>query len=148
MHRDGLGPNSAPIAAGAIVQLERAESSGKCGFNRRGFPRRTEFLEGTPVMGKKSDNFGFGPEVPPELQKAIDEVAAKVVSEMSPLEMGLLRYPFAEPVKLERVPKEVIKDHLTRYTKAELKRGQFFRVGDKYTFFMDHKAKAKREWQS
>jgi len=110
--------------------------------------RRTEFLESTPVMGKKSDNFGFGPEVPPELEKAIDEVAAKVVSEMSPLEMGLLRYPFAEPVKLKRVPKEVIKDHLTRYTKAELKRGQFFRVGDKYTFFMDHKAKAKREWQS
>ncbi len=99
-------------------------------------------------MGKKSDNFRFGPEVPPELEKAIDEVAAKVVSEMSPLEMGLLRYPFAEPVKLERVPKEVIKDHLTRYTKAELKRGQFFRVGDKYTFFViAHTSRSTRRWR-
>jgi hypothetical protein len=34
---------------------------------------------------------------------------------------------------------------LTRYTKAELKRGQFFRVGGRFTFFMDHnKAKSKR----
>ena len=80
-----------------------------------------------------------------ELERAINEVAEKVVSQMSPLELGFLRYPHAEPVKLKRVPPDVIDDHLTRYTKAELKRGQFFRVCHRYTFFMDHKAKAKRE---
>lgn len=97
------------------------------------------------VMGKSDNNYGFGPEVPHELAKAIDERAAKLVSRVSPLEIGLLRYPFAKPVKLKRVPEKVLQDHRTRYTKAELKRGQFFRVGDKYTFFMDHEAKARRE---
>ncbi len=81
----------------------------------------------------------------PELVAAIDEVAEAYVSQVSPREMGLLKYPFAEPVKMKRVSVDVIDDHLTRYTKAELKRGQFFRVGGKYTFFMDHQTKAKRE---
>lgn len=53
-------------------------------------------------------------------------------------------HPHATPVKLKHVPVEVMNDHLTRYTKTELKRGQFFRVGDHFTFFMDHKAKSKR----
>ncbi len=97
------------------------------------------------VIANSDNNYGFGSEVPHELAKAIDDVAAKVISRMSPLEMGLLRYPFAKPVKLKLVPEKVLQDHLTRYTKVELKRGQFFRVGDKYTFFIDHEAKARRE---
>ena len=79
------------------------------------------------------------------LETDIDAIASELVSQMSPLEIGLLKYPFATPVKLKLVPDDVLEDHLSRYTKAELKRGQFFRVGDKYTFFMDHKAKEKRE---
>ena len=79
------------------------------------------------------------------MEYEIDEIASELVSQMSPLEIGFLRYPFAIPVKLKLIPDNVLKDHLSRYTKAELKRGQFFQVGDKYTFFMDHKAKAIRE---
>ena len=96
-------------------------------------------------MANSDDNYGFGSEVPHELAKEIDKTAAKVISRMSPLEIGLLRYPFAKPVTLKRVAEKVLRDHLTRYTEAELKRGQFFRVGDRYTFFMDHEAKARRE---
>lgn len=47
--------------------------------------------------------------------------------------------PHATSVKLKPVPVEVMNDHLTRYTKAELKRGEFFRFGDRFTFFVDHK---------
>ena len=79
-----------------------------------------------------------------ELERALDEAAAQIASRMSPLEMGLLIHPDAQPVALKGVPTDVIDDHLTRYTRAELNRGQFFRIGDRYTFFMDHQAKAKR----
>lgn len=80
----------------------------------------------------------------PYLLQIIDDVARDIVSNQSPLEMGLMVYPHATPIKLKHVPMEVMNDHLTRYTKTELKRGQFFRVGDRFTFFMDHKARAKR----
>ena len=80
----------------------------------------------------------------PDLVQIVDDVARDVVSQMSPLEIGLMVHPHATPVKLKHVPAGVMNDHLTRYTKAELKRGQFFRVGDRFTFFMDHKAKSKR----
>ena len=80
----------------------------------------------------------------PDLVQIVDDVARDIVSQMSPLEIGLTVYPHATPVKLRHVPVGVMDDHLTRYTKAELKRGQFFRVGNRFTFFMDHNAKAKR----
>lgn len=80
----------------------------------------------------------------PDLLQIIDDVALDIASKMSPLEMGLMVYPHATPVKLKHVPMGVMNDHLTRYTKTELKHGQFFQVGDRFTFFMDHKAKAKR----
>jgi hypothetical protein len=80
----------------------------------------------------------------PGLAHIVDDVARNVVNQMSPLEIGLMVHPHATPVKLKHVPVGVMKDHLTRYTKAELKRGQFFRVGERFTFFMDHKAKSKR----
>jgi len=80
----------------------------------------------------------------PGLVQIVDDVARDVISQMSPLEIGLMVHPHATPVRLKHVPVEVMNDHLTRYTKAELKRGQFFRVGDRFTFFMDHKAKSKR----
>lgn len=93
-------------------------------------------------MPKKVDVEGT---VSPDFMAAVDEVAEAVAAQMSPLDMGLLVHPHAEPVKLKRVPADVIEDHLTRYSKAELKRGQFLRVGDRYVFFMDRKAKAKRD---
>ena len=81
----------------------------------------------------------------PDLEQIVDDVARNVVAQMSPLEIGLIVHPHATPVKLKHVPVGVMNDHLTRYTKAELKRGQFFRVGDRFTFFMDHKTKSKRD---
>jgi hypothetical protein len=80
-----------------------------------------------------------------ELLKLVDAVAQKIVEKMSPLEMGKLIYPGGIPVPLKKVPESVILEHLSRYTKKELKRGQFFRIGTKFTFFMDRKAKEKRQ---
>ena len=94
-------------------------------------------------MAKKPTDHNSNPNS--VLENEIAAIASELVSQMSSLEIGLLKYPFATPVKLKLVPDDVLKDHLSRYTKTELKRGQFFRVGDKYTFFMDHKAKARRE---
>lgn len=53
-------------------------------------------------------------------------------------------YPTAVAVRLKHVPTEIVMDHRSRYSKAELKRGQFFKIGEKYTFIMDHVAYDKR----
>ena len=81
----------------------------------------------------------------PSLLQIVDDIARNVVSQMSPLEIGWMVHPHATPVNLKQIPAGVMHDHLTRYTKAELKRGQFFRVDGSFTFFMDHKAKSKRK---
>ncbi len=78
------------------------------------------------------------------VEETIDTLAHAIVAKMSPLEIGQMIYPDAEPVDLASVPQPVIADHTTRYTEKELKAGQFFRVGDKYTFFMDYEAKKAR----
>ena len=80
-----------------------------------------------------------------EIDGFIDTAAHQMVSQMSPKEIGLMIHPDGKPVKLNRVPEDIIQDHLTRYTKKELKRGQFFLVREKYTFIMDHEAKRKRQ---
>ena len=89
----------------------------------------------------KEGNSQTNGEVPPKLP---DIMAQEIVSRLTPLEIGQLIHPDAEPIKFKNVPLEVIEDHLTRYSKSELKRGQFFRVRDEYTFFMDHKSYEKR----
>ena len=89
----------------------------------------------------KTGNSQTNGEVPSKLS---DIMAQEFVSRLTPLEIGKLIHPDAEPIKFRNAPKEVIEDHLTRYSKSELKRGQFFRVRDKYTFFMDHKSYKKR----
>ena len=63
---------------------------------------------------------------------------------MSPLELGKIIYPEAEPVDLASVPEPIIADYATRYTERELQAGQFFRIRDTYKFFMDHEAKKAR----
>ncbi len=94
---------------------------------------------------KKTNNRQKGPtRRSPTVEETIDTLAHAIVAKMSPLELGKMIYPDAEPVDLARVPQPVIADHTTRYTEKELKAGQFFRVGDKYTFFMDHEAKKTR----
>ena len=80
----------------------------------------------------------------PGLAHSVDDVARNVVTQMSPLEIGLMVHPHATPVRLKHVPVGVMKGHLTRYTKAALKCGQFFRVDERLTFFMDHTVKSKR----
>jgi hypothetical protein len=78
------------------------------------------------------------------VEETIDTLAHVIVSKMSPLELGKMIYPDAEPIDLARVPEPVIADHATRYTEKELKAGQFFRIGEKYIFFMDHETKKAR----
>lgn len=80
----------------------------------------------------------------PTLEETVDTLAHAIVAKMSPLEMGKIIYPDAEPIDLANVPQPVIADHTTRYSEKELKAGQFFRVGNKHIFFMDHEAKKAR----
>jgi hypothetical protein len=78
----------------------------------------------------------------------VEASARKIVEAMSPAEIAKLRYPDGELIVLSSVPSAVVKDHLERYTIDKLKRGQFIKVtGAKthFVFFMDHKAKARRE---
>ena len=94
---------------------------------------------------KKTNNRQNGPiHRSSVVEESIDTLAHAIVANMSPLELGKMIYPDAEPLDLVDVPQAIIADHTTRYTEKELKAGQFFRVGDKYTFFMDHDAKKAR----
>ena len=63
---------------------------------------------------------------------------------MSPKQMGKLIYPEGIPVPLKKVPEAVRLDYLSRYSQQELNRGQFFKIGTKFTFFVDRKAYQKR----
>lgn len=80
-----------------------------------------------------------------ELLKLVDEEAHYIIDEMAPIEMGKLIYPNSVAVSFTKVPKEIIAEHLQRYSKKELKRGQFFKVDDKFTFFMDKIAYDRRK---
>jgi hypothetical protein len=73
--------------------------------------------------------------------KIVDEIARKIVGNMTPLEIGKTLYPDAIPEEYSNVPEEVKRDHLTRYTEEELHSGQFFQVlPGKYTFIMSHES--------
>lgn len=78
----------------------------------------------------------------------VETEARKIAERMTPAEKALSRYPDATLVGLDEVPSSVVEDHLTRYTKDELQRGQFILVkGSKkhYVFFMDKKTKERLE---
>ena len=75
----------------------------------------------------------------------IDVLAHATVRQMTPLEIGRILHPTAIAVELKHVPAAIIADHRSRYLKAELKRGQFFKIGERYTFIMDHAAYDKRQ---
>ena len=105
------------------------------------------YLIFTKILGqmKKIKNHQKGPSRRSlTVEETVDILAHAIVSRMSPLELGKMIYPDAEPIDLASVTEPVIADHFTRYTEKELKAGQFFRIGDKYTFFMDHEAKKAR----
>ena len=78
------------------------------------------------------------------IAEVIDIFAHTMVRQMTPLEIGEMLYPTAVAVRLKHVPTEIIVDHRSRYSKAELKKGQFFKIGERYTFIMDHAAYDKR----
>lgn len=78
------------------------------------------------------------------ISEMIDIFAHTMVRQMTPLEIGQMLYPMAVAVRLKHVPTEVIVDHRSRYSKTELKKGQFFKIGEQYTFIMDHAAYDKR----
>jgi len=77
-------------------------------------------------------------------EEMIDVLAHATVRQMTPLEIGLILHPTAIAIELKHVPAAIIADHRSRYSKAELKRGQFFKIGEQYTFIMDHAAYDKR----
>ncbi len=81
----------------------------------------------------------------PHLDTEIDRIAHGMVAKMTPREIGLILYPSAKPIPLEQVPKDVIEDHLTRYTQEDLIAGQFLEVmKGKFTFIMDHETKGRK----
>ena len=85
----------------------------------------------------------------PEIDRMIDENAQQIIQGMTPLEIGLLRYPNATPREFGEVPADVIADHLKRYKMRELKEGQFLEVlPGKYTFFMGHETKKRKDRES
>lgn len=80
-----------------------------------------------------------------DIEDRAEATAQEIVARMTPLEIGLSVYPMARPVPLRPVPEAVVRDHLDRYTYAELENGQFLEVlAGKYTFFMDHEARKRR----
>jgi hypothetical protein len=79
------------------------------------------------------------------LTDAVDLLAHAIVSCMSPLEIGKMIYPDGEALSFSDVPEQVLTEHATRYSRKELKAGQFFKVRGKYIFIMDHEAKKARQ---
>jgi hypothetical protein len=79
------------------------------------------------------------------IEGMVDILAHTIVRQMTPLEIGQMLYPTAIAVALKHVPATIILDHRSRYSKAELKRGRFFKIGERYTFIMDHAAYDKRQ---
>ena len=57
------------------------------------------------------------------IAEMIDIFAHTMVRQMTPLEIGQMLYPTAVAVRLKHVPTEIIVDHRSRYSKAELKKG-------------------------
>jgi len=81
-----------------------------------------------------------------DIEDHAEATAQKIVARMTPLEIGLSVYPRARTVPLRSVPEAMVRDHLGRYTYAELEKDQFLEVlPGKYTFFMDHEARKRRE---
>jgi hypothetical protein len=78
-------------------------------------------------------------------EEMIDVLAYATVRQMTPLEIGRILHPTAIAVDLNHVPAAIIADHRSRYSKVELKKGQFFKIGEQYTFIMDHAAYDKRQ---
>jgi hypothetical protein len=79
------------------------------------------------------------------IEGMIDILAHTMVRQMTPLEIGQMLHPTAIAVDLKHVPAAIISDHRSRYSKAELKMGKFFKIGERYTFIMDHAAYDKRQ---
>ena len=83
------------------------------------------------------------------IRRAIDELAQEFVEGMSPLQIGLLRYPNATSRNVNEVPTKVIRDHLSRYSMEDLSEGQFLELSPgKYTFFMGQNTKKRKDLQS
>jgi hypothetical protein len=79
------------------------------------------------------------------IDEHVEAAVREIVARMTPLEIGLSVYPAATLVPLRSVPEAVVRDHLGRYTYAELENGQFLEVlPGKYKFFMDHEARIRR----
>ena len=85
----------------------------------------------------------------PPIDRAIDEAAHTMIRTMSPLQIGLMRYPNATPRQVQQVPPEVVSDHLNRYTMQDLLQGQFLEVlPGKYMFIMGHDTKKRKDLES
>lgn len=85
----------------------------------------------------------------PAIDRKIDDYAERFVADMTPCEMGEMLYPGAAPRKLDDVPEQIVLEHLTRYTRDDLKKGQFLEVlPGKYTFIMAKEPRRRLEGRS
>ena len=81
---------------------------------------------------------------PSNLSEFIDLQASAIIRQMSPLEIGQMLHPDAESIPYKEVPTAVLASYKKRYSRTELKRGQFFKIGERHTFIMDHDAYGRR----
>ena len=78
------------------------------------------------------------------LVELVDIIAYQRLRQMTPTQIGRMLHPDGIAIPYKQVPADVVADHRTRYSRAELRRGQFFQVRGKYTFIMDHDAYDRR----
>jgi hypothetical protein len=79
------------------------------------------------------------------IDERVEATAQGIMARMVPLEIGLSVYPTARSIPLRGATEAVVRNHLGRYTYAELENGQFLEVlPDEFAFFMDHEARKRR----
>jgi hypothetical protein len=73
----------------------------------------------------------------------IDQLSAKFLDTLSPIEMGFLMYDNPQPLSLQEVDSEVRKKYKAKYGTKNLKRGQFFRLKSGTVTFFTHEHNLK-----
>jgi hypothetical protein len=73
----------------------------------------------------------------------IDQLSAKFLDTLSPIEMGFLMYDNPQPLSLQEVDSEVRKKYKAKYGTKNLKRGQFFRLKSGTITFFTHEHNLK-----
>ena len=73
----------------------------------------------------------------------IDELSARFLDTLSPIEMGFLMYDDPEPISLQEVDSNIRKKYRSKYGAKNLKRGQFFKLKSGTITFITHEHNLK-----